>query len=353
MKTLFCYELRKMFGRPLTLLALAVVLGFSILTTVSALREMHSYDYAVREGSGLEAAAIDRSIAARYAGPLTDEKVRRILSEFPLQHDLHGMNAKYAAYNTIQSAAFARFVDENGNWNGLSVSDVFGDQEIQVGYVEGWLCTSRNLAQGMLLLTLAAVVMTAPVFSGEYGGADSLILTSRYGKTRGAAAKVLAAFWAAGTVTALECLAQLLPALVIYGREGLGASILFAPVSYVENYIPWNLSCGTVLAWQIFLAFTAAFAVTGITLLLSALNRNQLAAAAMAAGLLFLPLLLPVTETSAFYRLWILLPVYQVQHIALLSVGGRYALWALPVAAVLAVGGGVLSRRCFAGHSVT
>ena len=49
--------------------------------------------------------------------------------------------------NAMQSAAFARFSDMNGNWNGLSVSDVFGDEEIKIGYTDGWLSTSQNMVK--------------------------------------------------------------------------------------------------------------------------------------------------------------------------------------------------------------
>ena len=52
--------------------------------------------------------------------------------------------------NAMQSAAFARFSDMNGNWNGLSVSDVFGDEEIKIGYTDGWLSTSQNMVKILL-----------------------------------------------------------------------------------------------------------------------------------------------------------------------------------------------------------
>lgn len=357
MKRLIRFELRKMFVRRVTLLALAVVLGFSVLVTGTTLRGMHSFDGKSQEGSGRAAVAIERDIAARYAGPLTDEKVQQMLAEFPINFDLQGMNAKYVQINSIQSAAYARFADRDGNWNGKTVAEVFGDETVNVGYVEGWLSTSRNLAQVLLLLSLVLVLMIAPVFSGEYGGVDNLILTSRYGKTKGAAAKVIASFLAAGMVTAVCCLLVFLPALLFYGREGLQASILFAPMTDIEAYIPFNLSCGTVLGYQVLLAFTAAFSVTGITLLCSVWCKNTLAAAAAPVALYFLPLLLPVTETSALFRLWVLLPVYHVQYISLLSVehwghGVLYALWAVPVAAVLAAVGSILSKYRFARHQV-
>ena len=45
--------------------------------------------------------------------------------------------------------------------------------------------------------------MLAPIFSGEYEGVDNIILTSKYGKTKCATAKVVAGILTAILTTAL------------------------------------------------------------------------------------------------------------------------------------------------------
>ncbi|MCM1184303.1 MAG: hypothetical protein NC337_13110, partial [Roseburia sp.] len=47
------------------------------------------------------------------------------------------------------------------------------------------------------------IIMTAPVFSGEYGGVDDIILTSKYGKTKCAATKIIGSILTALIVTAV------------------------------------------------------------------------------------------------------------------------------------------------------
>lgn len=89
----------------------------------------------------------------------------------------------------------------NGDWNGRSVSDVFGDNELNVGYVNGWLHTSQNLAKILIVLSFVIIAMVAPVFSGEYSGVDQIILTSRFGKSKCAAAKAIASLLAILLVT--------------------------------------------------------------------------------------------------------------------------------------------------------
>lgn len=358
MKRLLFFELRKILSRRLSLISLAGILLFSALLSFSTYQNKYAFDPKLGEGTGRAAVEIDREVAVRYAGILTDETVRQMLADFAPSSDLQGLNAAYLYQNATQSAVFARFSDQNGNWNGLSVRDVFGEEEIRIGYVDGWLSTSRNLVRVLLATALAVILMVAPVFSGEYEGVDSLILTSRYGRTRCTAAKVLAATLAALLTTALVLALNLILALLFYGAQGLDCSILFAPVDYLEGFVPFNLSCGTLLCYQVMLAFTCAVSVTGMTLLLSAISKNQVVALVAAASLFLFPLLLPITEANPLFRLVGLLPVYHVTAIALLSVeqmrsGLLYAVWAIPAALLFLVVGAALSRRAFAEHQVS
>ena len=139
MKKLILFELRKVFSKRLSLIVLVGILLFSVLISFSTYQNKYAFDGVSAEGSGKTAVEIDKEIAAKYEGILTDEKVPT--------HDLHGLNAMYLYQNATQSAAFSRFSDKEGNWNGLSVSDVFGNEEIKIGYVDGWLSTSKNMVR--------------------------------------------------------------------------------------------------------------------------------------------------------------------------------------------------------------
>ena len=86
-----------------------------------------------------------------------------MMADFKPTQDLHGMNAVYLYLNATQSALFRNFSDLDGNWNGLSVSDVFGDEEIKIGYTYGWLKTSENMVRIFIVLSLAIIIMTAAV----------------------------------------------------------------------------------------------------------------------------------------------------------------------------------------------
>ena len=318
---------------------------------------MYAADGKGSDGSGKEAVEIDKRIAEEYAGTLTDEKVQQMMTEFKPTHDLHGMNAKYLYVNATQSAAFSRFSDMNGNWNGLSVSDVFGDQEIKIGYTAGWLQTSQNLAKILIALSFVMILITAPVYSGEYGGVDAIILTTKYGKTKCATAKVMASLLCAFFITAIVLAMNLLFAVTVYGTDGLGCSILFAHQDFVEGYIPFNITCGTVIKYQILLAFLSALAVTGISLIVSSLCKNQMIAFVASAALYVFPILLPISEVSPLYRVIVLSPLYYAQYISIMSVeqmanGWLYAVWAIPVALMIATISAIFSQKKFQKHQV-
>lgn len=320
MKNLIKFELRKILTKRFAVISVAAILLLSLILSFSTLHSMYAFDGNGTEETGKAAVEIDKQIALKYEGKLTDNKVQQMMSEFKPTQDLHGMNAKYIYQNALQSSVFSHFADIDGSWNGLSVADVFGDKEIKVGYVNGWLSTSQNMAKIFIVLSLVIILLIAPVFSGEYSGVDNIILTSKYGKTKCATAKVLASLLSAVFITTLVVIFNLLIAVAIYGTEGMDCSILFAPIDFLEGYIPFNITCGTVLKYQILLAFMSAISVTGIVLILSAVCKSQMIAFVISAAIYVIPIMLPISETSALYRIIVLMPLFYSQYISIMSV---------------------------------
>lgn len=358
MRKLIAFELKKILTKRLTLIAIATVLLLNIVFAVSTLQSMYACDGVNHEAGGLAAVRLDKEIAEKYHGTLTDKKVQRMLADFKPTSDLQGMNVAYLYQNATQSSVHARFSNMNGNRNGLSVSDVFGDEEIKIGYVAGWLGVSEYMARVFIVLSFVAVLIIAPVFSGEYGGVDSLILTTKYGKTKCGKAKSIAALLSTLTVTAFFAAFNIILALIVYGREGLDCSILFAPTMFVEGFIPFNITCLTLIAYQTLLAFTCTIGVAGITLLFSSICKNQIVALVASVAVLVLPFVLPIAVESPIFRLVTLTPLYHAQFVFIMSLeqmsnGALYAIWAVPVAIALILLGSIVSRRVFARHQVS
>lgn len=356
MRKLIQFECKKIFLRRLSIVAFIALVLFSILLTMATYSGMYAYD-GTNEGTGGAAVEIDKGIADKYACILTDEKVEQMLIEFAPQGDLHGMNAKYLYQNATQSAVMSRFADINGEWNGLTVSDVFGSEEIKTGYISGWLNTSQNNAKIFIILTFVVIIMIAPVFSGEYNGVDNIILTSRYGKTKCATAKVIAGILSVVVVTAMIVILNMAFAWILYGKDGLDCSILFAPVDFGTGYIPFNISCGTLLKYQILLAFAGTMGIAGFTLFFSAVCKNEIISLIVSAVIYTAPIMLPITETNSLYRMITLLPIYCAQYISVMSIeqmsnGMLYAIWSVPAAVAFLLLGSILSRKIFAKHQI-
>ncbi|MEG0127379.1 MAG: ABC transporter permease, partial [Clostridia bacterium] len=325
---------------------------------VSAFQSQYACDGVSRAEGGLAAIRLDKEIAEKYHGILTDEKIQQILRDFKPTHDLHGMDVAYLYQNATQSSDHSRFSDLTGNWNGLTVSDVFGDKAIKIGYVAGWLGVSEYMSQIFMVLSFLIVLMIAPVFSGEYSGADSIILTTKYGRTKCGKAKCIAAILSALAVTAFVAAFNVILALIVYGHEGLDCSILFAPAMYTESFIPYNITCFTLIAYQVLLAFTCTIGIVGITLLLSSISKTQVVTLIASAASLVLPFMLPIAKDNPIFRWIALTPLYHVQFATLMSLEQMsnsllYAIWALPAAIAAIVLGSNISRRIFAKHQVS
>ncbi|MDO5734830.1 MAG: ABC transporter permease [Eubacteriales bacterium] len=355
MLSLIGYELKKIFGKRFVLISIALILFLSFIFSFSSLNSMYARDGS-NEGSGRSAVKIDKEIASRYAGELNDEKVQKMLADFKPDQVMPGLNVQALYFNSTQSAIYSLFSDIEGNWNGRTVADVFGVENPKIGYTSGWHITSRNLAKVLMALSFIIILMIAPVYSGEYGGVDALILSSKYGKTKCATAKVIAAFIASLSMIAAILAFHLIFALIVYGKDGLDSSILFAAQQFSSGYIPFNITCGTVIKYQILLAFLNGIAITGISLVISALSKEKLISFALSAAIFIAPILIPLTKTNQ--RLLVLTPVYFTQYISILSVeqtakAELYAVWAIPVALILGSLGAIFSRKLFAKHQVS
>lgn len=346
MRQLVYFEMKKIFTGKLTFICAALVLLLAISSFSS---------------QSLSSIGSEHALAAKYKGLLDDEKVQQMLSDFmPSQADLDkwkGLSVINIGLNSMQSAVHSFFANDDGTWNGKTVADVFGSRQIRVGYHLSWFELSQTITRLNLALCCMIIVIISPVFSSEYGGMDNLILTSRYGKSKCAVAKILSAFLTAVLITAFYLLLLLLAAFIFYGTEGLDSSILFSG-GYLSTYIPFNISCGTMLAYQIALTFSGIITLTGISLLISAAGRTQIASLITSALFFLAPLLLSATEQNPLFKVVGLLPVYQIQFSLLMSIEQikgnlLYAVWAFPTAAITAASGSLISLRFFAKHQVT
>ena len=363
MRALIYFEVRKLLQRRLVLAALLLFLLMNFSLLASAVNQQYTYDpVSGQQAYNLAAIKLDKEISVRYGHVLTDATVQQMLSDFQPTAEMlartGGIHVAYIRQNFMQAAVQYHFANPDGSWNGQTVAQQFGPEPIALGYIAGWLTFSRCFIKILLMLAVLLLIILAPIFSGEYSGMDQLLLTTRYGRSKCSLAKIAAAFLLTLTLTAAVLACNLLLAHLVLGNDGLDCSIVFNDVSYSEQSIPYNITCRTMLRYQILLAFTAVFMLTGIALLLSALSKSPFVTLITTLGVLVLPILLPVQESSALYRLIVLLPLYQIQLLSLMSLqqwsnGLLYAILAIPVSVFIAIVGALLANRLFSRHQVS
>lgn len=133
------------------------------------------------------------------------------------------------------------------------------------GYHEGWSAILSIF--GSLIFPLLAICITvAPVFAGEYQcGADAVILSSKYGKTKVITAKIVSAFTFATIVFSLNVFFALAMPLLSFGIDGWNL-----PMQIERILIPYSVTFASGTFISIGITYIIMIGIVSFTLLLSA-----------------------------------------------------------------------------------
>lgn len=164
----------------------------------------------------------------------------------------------------------------------------------KIAHVNGWENVFENQQSLFLIISFVIAICLAPVFAGEYqSGADSIILSSRYGRNKLIFAKLIAALIITLLFYAIAVLTYTLILLAICGFDGRNASIqiieLLAPVPYsvFQTYL-----------WTVFIGGMACLLMSVITLWLSSRLRGPFQVIIASGIILVGPLLIPIQQNS-------------------------------------------------------
>lgn len=351
MKTLIRYERNKILINRFAVFSLVLVFAFSLLLSITSMNQFYAFDGVSKEGSGLKAIQIEKELDQKYGGEFTDETMQNMLNDYAVLRQSNGVNPKYIYLNSFQSSVFARFVDVDGNWNGLHVQDVYGKDALQIGFVQGWLKTSSTLSVVLLFYGIVLIFLLSPVFAGEYGGMYCLLLSSKYGRTKCPKAKVLASLQVGIFFLFLLCLLHLGFAYIVYGKQGLDCSILFSSIDFVEDYaLP--LTCGQLLLFQILIALFSVMAIVGITLWLSSIFQTPLFACLITLVLFGIPMMIPTGSNGMLETLCLYTPIHGLQFQTLFNRQEYMAFGIVPVCVILLCVGGRYAEYKFSSREI-
>ena len=358
MGQLIRFEFLKMVKKKVVSIGLA---AFLLIYVIMLWSWTYGNEWAItKEGVeiyGKEAEAYNDEITNRYAGPLTDEKVQEILTEFAGKD---GEMIHSASNNTFSPIA-SLFAGENGKWNGKSVAEVFpefADPPV-LGQSSRWESLLYSMMYLILMAGIVIIITVSPVFSEEYAsGMDALILTAKYGKERCALAKVAAAFLFTVVFTLFVVGTGFVVFLAGRGLAGWDSDIQLSPLMVFAS-VKYPLKCYEASVMTVLVSLAAMMALNGLTLIFSAVSRTSFISVILAAAVYFAPMfissgnvivrkilcLFPVNSISVSGLVKLYGPTLGETGIPVVALPGLVAL----AVTVICVG---FCRRAFANHQV-
>lgn len=381
MKQLFLFECKKILRRKSTWIALLGVLAFMLFLTGMRAAQISRIDRDGKELSGLAAIALTREQAAVWEGPLTADKLAEALAIYQnAQLDPDNLISGESGETYLSDAAYAVYAQPNaelhnlirrtfspvGNYNYFILDDLsrkdmeqfyavrmqkteevlnreYTDgnlseaersffrelnakvqQPYHFAYIEGWEHIVELFSTAVLAIAFVLCVCLSPLFALEYQtGADSVILSSRYGKSRIITAKLLASLC---FTTVVYWIGTLLFAgffLLAFGTDGWNASLQILSLTAPFSLTMWEACLlGGLLGYLVILSVMAAI------VLLSALLRTPFAAIITSALWLFVPLFLPSSKIHGVYNhILALLPGKAADTITAFGIYSAYDFW--------------------------
>ncbi len=335
------YELKKIFSQKIVLAVIAMIVLFNI-TNYSSINKKNI--------------TFDQEISKKYEGILDDEKVQAMLEEFkPTQEELdrYKIGIQHITLNCMQSAVHSRFANDDGSWNGKTVEDVYGKEEIQVGYNEGWFELSHFFVRLFVMISILAIIITAPMYTKEYEGMDNLILTSKYGKTKLSTAKNIASIMSILFISILAIILNFIITLSIYGNMGLNASTLFCAIDEI-NFMSVNFTCKEMLILQIILSISGILLLSSISLLISSKSKNMIVSIVVSMLVIFVPFFIQISESNPLFKILGLTPIFQIQFASILSLDNMsYYITVIVISIVVVILSWILTKRFFSKHQVS
>lgn len=319
------FELRKVIRRKSFIAAIALVVGMAVFMALILLLNAQITGKEGKFLHGTSAIKLRKEYNLQLAGPLTTEKIEKAISHDSIKNEQIYSLVSWAyspadendffIFKTLTSSDVKRFYEErmervNEYLNGESSNRQYSMKEksyfvelnnniatpFQLDYVSGWQNLFDNLPNLFLMVAFAIAICLAPVFVGEYHqGTDSIILSTRYGRSKVISAKMKAGFLIAVFLTILGVAVYSLLVLKLFGFAGGDASVqiikLLAPVPYtvLQTY-----------KWAVLIGSLACLMVAALTLWLSSLMRSPFAVIITVGLILMIPMLIPVDGSNRY-----------------------------------------------------
>lgn len=246
---------------------------------------------------------MDKSVISNYIkeieGPITDEKIAKAASEIRFGENnitenivsitreelfkrslYSNLYKKYAAYELNRTSIddAKKHMNDTAGYdlrsNILFYNTITGVQAMDYYYTGGWNYSIGYVySLGAAMMAVLILLGLSSMFSGEYSSRmDSIILSSKYGKTKLIRAKIAASVVYITFIDLIFNLSNLLGNLIIFGTHGWDA-----PMQCLNSYMysPYNFTVLQYYLLQLLIHLGACIVFGLFIMLVSSLCKTQ------------------------------------------------------------------------------
>lgn len=364
MVTLVKYEFMKIIKKRTAIIAIIVSILLALLSSVSMIKNEKAYDNQGFEYRGVKAIALQKNQYKQISGYLTEERVKELIKNYQnLLKDNKSPNistaylSDKAYWNYFNPKAQLYFLISNTydksnmrsnlkNLSSISLSDgaqfyktrnekieqllnlksldrnytseeknfwIQKNLDIKVpyeyGFFKGWNSIMAFIGFWVLPI-LAICISVSPVFSGEYqSGADSIILSSKLGKTKVILAKIISSLLFSTAVFMLFSLIVCGLILALYGVDGWNL-----PCQIMNIIFPYPLNFLESTLLHIGVAYIVMIGLVSITLVFSSYMKSSFPVLVVDIFLIFFPNFLSLSENNGLFNQGICLtPIWAIE----------------------------------------
>lgn len=368
MKDLLVFELKKIIRKKLNIIVVIGSLALTVILFTLPVVQFSSFDNEGNQVRGFSGIKLEKQLQEELKGTLTEERIstdvlkyQELFSNpknFFINDGRKELNYSTFNKNVLPKLSYLSFINNNyinSNY-GSSLSEIenlpiengvnfyeqrnkkvssilnahykdwnYSNQEksfwieknedvsipFEYGYHEGWR-TVFSCIELMALPIIAICICIAPMFSGEYqSGADNIILSSRYGKSKLILAKILASFIFSFIVYTINIFVGLGIVLFSFGIDGWSLSI-----QIINSTTPYALSFLQAASICILTLYLVMFAMMSITLLLSARLKTAFSVLIIMICIIMIPLFFKISETNGIWNhIYMILPYMSCQSV--------------------------------------
>lgn len=250
-------------------------------------------------------------VNGNYIAPSTYDSSFSVITNMNLEEGVGFYDARDKKINTLLNYDYV-------DWNFSDTEKAFWINQVsaihtpyEYGYHAGW----ELLLSCLELFVIGIVgicICVSGTFSSEYqSGAASVILSSRYGKSKLVRAKIAAAFAYSFLVFTLFILVGCGIQLTIFGIDGWNL-----PVQVLNTIAPYPMSLLSAAIVAVTTLYLVLLGMVSFTLLLSAKMKTSVPVLALIILVTMLPMFLGISETSGVWnRILVLLPYRAAQPV--------------------------------------